>query len=318
MRFVSVCSGIEAASCAWEPLGWEGVMFADIDPFASAVLQCRFPNVPNVGDFTQIGIKHHVENIDLLVGGTPCQDFSSSGFHAGLDGKRGQLTLEFVRLIERIKPRWIVWENVTGVLSNDKGRALGAFLGSLGECGYGFAYRVLDAQYFGVPQQRRRIFVVGHCGSDWRRAAAVLFEQESMQSHIVTSKKKPKTIRKSPFLGNAKRIGIENQENILRLNQQADGSITEKNITSTLNKSVPRIRGDGSIVIRQQGRLRQLTPNECEKLQGFPPDWTLVMFRGFLVPDPYRYAALGNSMAVPVMAWIGSRIAAVDQIESSK
>jgi DNA (cytosine-5)-methyltransferase 1 len=179
VRFLSVCSGIEAASCAWEPLGFEPVAFAEIDPFASAVLAHRYPNVPNLGDFTQIGAEH-VGAVDLLVGGTPCQDFSVAGLRAGLAGDRGRLTVEFVRLLERVRPGWFVWENVPGVLSVDGGRAFGAFLGLLGKCGYGFAYRVLDAQYFGVPQRRRRVFVVG-CLGEWRRAAAVLFERDGVR-----------------------------------------------------------------------------------------------------------------------------------------
>jgi DNA (cytosine-5)-methyltransferase 1 len=187
LRFGSVCSGIEAASVAWEPLGWECAFVAEIDKFPSAVLAHRFPTVPNLGDFTKIGADD-VGPIDLLVGGTPCQDFSVAGLRAGMDGKRGQLTIEFVELARRVRPRWLVWENVPGVLSADDGRAFGTFLGLLGELGYGFAYRVLDAQFFGVPQRRRRVFVVG-CLGDWRRAAAVLFERDSLSGHPAPRRK---------------------------------------------------------------------------------------------------------------------------------
>jgi len=128
----------------------------------------------NAGDFTRIG-KQDVGTIDLLVGGTPCQSFSVAGKRAGLDDPRGNLTIEFARLAGRLRPLWLVWENVPGVLSIDDGRTFGAFLRMLVECGYGVAYRVLDAQYFGVPQRRRRIFVVG-CLGDWRAAAAVLLD----------------------------------------------------------------------------------------------------------------------------------------------
>ena len=177
MRYGSVCSGIEAATVAWHPLGWTPVFFSEIAKFPSAVLAARWPGVPNVGDFTEL---HAPPSIDLLVGGTPCQDFSIAGLRAGLDGDRGNLTLEFLRLAQRARPRWVVWENVPGVLSSNGGRDFGAILGGLVELGYGFAYRVLDAQFFGVPQRRRRVFVVGHSGG-WAAAAAVLFERAGLR-----------------------------------------------------------------------------------------------------------------------------------------
>ena len=178
MRYGSICSGIEAATVAWHGLGWEPAFFSEIDNFPRAALQHHYPNVPLHGDFTTINGDEY-GHVDLLVGGTPCQDFSVAGLRAGLAGERGNLTLEFARLVDRMRPQWVVWENVPGVLSIDGGRAFGAFLGALAEIGYGFAYRILDAQYCGVPQRRRRVFVVGYLG-DWRRAAAVLFERESL------------------------------------------------------------------------------------------------------------------------------------------
>jgi DNA (cytosine-5)-methyltransferase 1 len=181
VRYLSVCSGIEAATVAWEPLGWEAGGFAEIDAFPSAVLAHHFPSIPNYGDFTTI-TTDTVGAIDILVGGTPCQSFSLAGLRGGLDDDRGNLALEYLRLAQRLAPRWIIWENVPGVLSSGGGRDFGAILGALAELGYGFAYRVLDAQYFGVPQRRRRVFVVGHRG-DWRRAAAVLFERYGLQGH---------------------------------------------------------------------------------------------------------------------------------------
>ena len=181
MRYGSICSGIEAATVAWHGLGWEPAFFSEIDNFPRAALQHHYPNVPLHGDFTTINGDEY-GHIDLLVGGTPCQDFSIAGLRAGFAGERGNLTLEFARLVDRMRPRWVVWENVPGVLSIDGGRAFGAFLGALAEIGYGFAYRILDAQYCGVPQRRRRVFVVAHLG-DWRRAAAVLFERESLLGH---------------------------------------------------------------------------------------------------------------------------------------
>jgi len=191
VRYLSVCSGIEAASVAWHPLGWEPAAFCEIEAFPSAVLKERYPHVVNYGDFTRLSQPDHPirsAGIDLLVGGTPCQAFSVAGLRKGLADPRGGLTLEFVRLAKALQPRWIVWENVPGVLSQDGGRAFGAFLGALGELGYGWAYRVLDAQYVrvdgyprAVPQRRRRVFVVACAGGQSGRAGAVLFEPEGMR-----------------------------------------------------------------------------------------------------------------------------------------
>ena len=181
LRYLSVCSGFGGAELAFAGLSWQCAAVAEIDPAACAVLEHRYPDVPNLGDFTKIGVED-VGAIDLLVGGTPCQDFSVAGLRAGMAGDRGQLTIEFARLAERLRPRWLVWENVPGVLSSDGGRAFGTFLGILGKLGYGIAYRVLDAQYFGVPQRRRRVFVVG-CLGDWRSAAAVLFERDCLSGN---------------------------------------------------------------------------------------------------------------------------------------
>jgi len=182
LKYLSICSGIEAATVAWHALGWQPVGFSEIDPFARSVLSHHYPQVPLHGDFTALKENDYAA-IDLLVGGTPCQSFSVAGLRKGLADDRGNLSLEFIRLAEKSRARWVVWENVPGVLSIDGGRAFGTFLGGLAECGYGFAYRILDAQYFGVPQRRRRVFVVGYLG-DWRPAAAVLFERESLRRDI--------------------------------------------------------------------------------------------------------------------------------------
>jgi DNA (cytosine-5)-methyltransferase 1 len=187
-RYGSVCSGIEAATAAWHHMGWEAAFFSEIEKFPCAVLQHHYPDVPLHGDFTTIR-KNEYGKIDLLVGGTPCQSFSVAGLRGGLDDDRGNLALEFCRLAQREQPRWIVWENVPGVLSSNGGRDFGSILGALEDLGYGLAYRVLDAQYFGVAQRRRRVFVVGYLG-DWRPAAAVLFERHSMSGHPAPSREK--------------------------------------------------------------------------------------------------------------------------------
>ena len=188
MRYLSVCSGIEAATVAWHPLGWTPIGFSEIEAFPSAVLAHHYPNIPNYGDMTQHE-QWPIERgaVDLLVGGTPCQSFSVAGLRKGLKDPRGGLMLTYLEIAQRLLPRWVVWENVPGVLSSNGGRDFGSFLGALGELGYGWAYRVLDAQWCrthrhprAVPQRRRRVFVVG-CLGDRDAAAKVLFERESVQ-----------------------------------------------------------------------------------------------------------------------------------------
>lgn len=175
MRYLSLCSGIEAASVAWNEIGWTPIAFSEIEPFPCSVLTKRFPDVPNVGDMTRIDGRKLRGTVDLLVGGTPCQGFSVAGKRGGLSDIRSGLAMHFVRLVSESKPGWIVWENVPGAFSTASGRDFGAFVRALDECGYHLAWRVLDAQYFGVPQRRRRIFLLGH-PADWRYPAAVLFE----------------------------------------------------------------------------------------------------------------------------------------------
>ena len=176
MRYLSVCSGIEAASVAWPT--WTPVAFSEIEPFPCAVLAHHYPDVPNLGDMSKFQ-EWPDAAIDVLVGGTPCQAFSVAGLRKGLADPRGNLTLTYLAIAARYRPQWVVWENVPGVLSDSTG-AFGAFLSGLAELGYGWAYRVLDAQYFGLAQRRRRVFVVGSLGG-WASAAAVLFERESLQ-----------------------------------------------------------------------------------------------------------------------------------------
>ena len=188
MRYGSICSGVEAASLAWEPLGWQPQWFAEIERFPAAILAHHWPEVENLGDITDDHFTERTGAIDLLVGGTPCQSFSVAGLRGGLDDDRGNLALRFCQIALHLSPRWIVWENVPGVLSSNGGRDFGSILGALVECGYGFAYRILDAQFFGVAQRRRRVFVVGHLG-DWRPPAAVLFERKSLLGHTEESAK---------------------------------------------------------------------------------------------------------------------------------
>lgn len=187
MKYISLFSGIEAATVAWEPLGWEPVAFCEIDDFPSAVLAHRFPNVPNLGDITKVDWSDYVGSVDLIVGGSPCQSFSISGKREGLKGESG-LMFEYIRAVREVRPRWFIWENVPGALSSEKGDAFRQLLSEMDECGYGLAWRVLDAQFFGVAQRRRRVFLVGSLGS--QRAAEVLFEPDSLRWDHPSSREK--------------------------------------------------------------------------------------------------------------------------------
>jgi DNA (cytosine-5)-methyltransferase 1 len=372
----SVCSGIGAPECAWHPLGWRNAFFSEIDPFPRAVLAHRFPGVPVHGDFTTIQAGQY-DAIDLLVGGTPCQSFSVAGLRKGMADERGNLALEYLRLADRLRPRWLVWENVPGVLSSNGGRDFGAFLGGLGELGYGFAYRVLDAQHFGVPQRRRRVFVVGYLG-EWRPAAAVLFEPHSMQGHPAPRREKGEAaptipsrrsaggglgtdfdcdgglIARCVTTGESKRqdyetttlvqvqpytLAIRGRNGAHDLEYRQDGTANAlltpnggragmgigavafdlAQITSAANRTRAEPGMPSSTLAKgsamhaaTSAAVRRLTPRECERLQGFPDDWTAVPYRNKPAADGPRYKALGNSMAVPVMRWIGERIATVE------
>src|SRR5579885_549157 len=472
MIYGSVCSGIEATTVAWHGLGFRPAWFAEIDPFCCAVLAHHYQSVRNYGDFTKIGPDSGA--IDILAGGTPCQSFSVAGRRGGLEDARGNLAIEFCRLAGRLRPRWAVWENVPGVLSSNGGRDFGAIIGALADLGYGCAWRVLDAQFFGVPQRRRRVFVVGYLG-DWRRAAAVLFERESLRRDLAARRtagagvaaltadgvgtcgaddNQAQAWHLIPFGGNntagpievstacnahggsmrmdfetetfcvdvahtlrgggmdasedgtgrgvpilpvgfsCKDSGADAMEDVAPTMRAmghreshanaggqlavafrgfgqdgfAPGEIARPLLASDGGTVAPPVvfesrfarngrgapdiiapplkaqsgstgKGDGAPLVASWVAVRRLTPRECERLQGFPDDWTLVPnyrqklrpdeileVAGYLrisldearrlgaTPDGPRYKAIGNSMAVPVMHWIGARIDHVDRI----
>jgi DNA (cytosine-5)-methyltransferase 1 len=420
------------------------------------VLAHHYPSTPNLGDMTKFKEWSIESNVDLLVGGTPCQSFSVAGLRKGLDDPRGNLMLTYLAIADKYRPRWLVWENVPGVLSSNGGEDFGTFLGGLGELGYGFAYRVLDAQYFGVAQRRRRVFVVGYLG-DWRPAAAVLFERYSLSGHPAPSREKgqeiagtiaarfgqsrnnheecvtwPAEIAPTLTADFADKLGQNNQhidsqkggmfvqhkpvyemhgqdsrvrdlgetcstvtskwgtgggnvpvtmqptiihgtqdpcvsdiafaqgrnnggENVLVQAVGTDlynGAITG-DVAATMGTPGSSINASGPTVMQVVGAfkpgqsaqahsigyenemaptleagsggnnkpavhvgmaVRRLTPVECERLQGFPDSYTDIKSKDKPTPDGPRYKALGNSMAVPVMAWIGQRIEQVEAI----
>jgi DNA (cytosine-5)-methyltransferase 1 len=290
MRYLSVCSGIEAATVAWHELGWTPAAFSEIEPFPSAVLAHHYPEVPNLGDMTKYKEWNlGADGIDLLVGGTPCQSFSVAGLRRGMDDPRGNLALVYCGLLDHLRPRWFVWENVPGVLSSNGGRDFGSFLGALAQLGYGFAYRVLDARFFGVAQRRRRVFVVGHL-ADWRPAAAVLFERESLRRDTAPSREARDVTARS-IAHSVDECGIQRTVGSLCTDTHPGAYSGQDAYTGRL--------------IPQRMAVRRLTPTECERLQGFPDGYTNIKEN---CPDGPRYKALGNSMAVPVMRWIGQRI----------
>ena len=188
MNYATVASGIDAPAVAWNPMGWNQLWSSENAKFPCALLAHHYPDIPNLGDMNYIHEREDFKRPDLIMAGTPCQSFSIAGFRKGLADPRGNLTLVFLSIVDRLRTTWVVWENVNGVRNANSGRDFGAILGALGQLGYGWAYRVLDAQYFGVPQRRRRIFVVGYLG-DWRRAAAVLFERHCLSGDFKPSKK---------------------------------------------------------------------------------------------------------------------------------
>lgn len=362
LRYLSVCSGIEAASVAWHPLGFTPVAFSEIDEFASAVLKHRYPSVTNLGNMCDHKEWSFEHPIDLLVGGTPCQSFSVAGLRRGLDDPRGNLALVYLGIVDQFKPRWVVWENVPGVLTSNGGGDFNSFISGLVQLGYNCAYRVLDCQYFGLAQRRKRVFVVGHRG-DWRGPAAVLFEPGCMRRDNPPSRQKgpedtirtegsaggsswPATVTNTLTASFGAKKGLEYQHInngctwfvpgrdyiAATLRTKRPGESGRENdfthilpsisypLTSGLRMNTP---DKETYVAEKQSNtmlVRRLSVIECERLQGFDDNYTCVPFRGkseIFCPDTPRYRVVGNSMAVPVMRWIGRRITIADKIMSN-
>lgn len=308
LRFGSVCSGIEAASVAWHQLGMEAAWVSEVDPYCKAVLAHRWPGVPDLGDITDSAFMNeakHYGPVDLVVGGTPCQAFSTAGLRGGYADPRGRLTLRFLDIVGCLQPSWVVWENVPGVLSSSGGRDLAAFLAGLEECGYRWAFRVLDARHFGVPQRRRRLYVVGHLGGDG--AERVLFEREGGFWDPAACGEERRANPPAAAGGPAPEVPMAFYVTA------GSRSLCEGPLCPALK--VGSGVGARAIagVLDARSDLRKLTPREWERLQGFPDDYTLVPYgkKGW-AGDNDRFGGLGNSMAVPVMRWIGRRLLAVE------
>jgi DNA (cytosine-5)-methyltransferase 1 len=312
----SVCSGVGGATVAWRPLNWCPAWFAEILPFPSAILAHHYPETPNLGDMTKIYDKTTFlkKPIDLLVGGTPCQSFSVAGLRKALEDPRGNLMLEFLRLANIKRPRWLVWENVPGVLSSNGGRDFGSLLGALRYLGYFGAWRVLDSEYFGVPQKRRRVFVVGHRG-DWRPPAEVLLESSGLPRRPAPNKETQQESLQIAF----ERPSSGSKP--LAFGWQEGRSFKFSSVSNPLTISQTQ-------AVVQGGIARKFTPLEYERLMGFPDNYTLIpVGRKTGCPDSkrlpasldgLRYKALGNSMVVPVLYWLGRRIKARIDAEISE
>lgn len=395
MRYLSLFSGIEACSAAWKPLGWTCVAVAEIEPFPAAVLAHHYPGVPNLGDVTAIADAQiaALGSIDLVVGGSPCQDLSVAGKRAGLAGERSSLFHEQVRIFHAARTfcgaRFLLWENVPGAFSSHGGRDFGIVVGSMAGCelgvprgGWGTCgaaigshglveWRVLDAQYVrveshprAVPQRRRRVFALLDTG-DWRDRPPILLEPEGLRGHPAPRREAGQgsaakslccsdggidrkdhgadageiapTLRSMEFEGSHANGG--GQVAIAFHNRQdpdVSGSVTHplgakdnglglafdaynqsaSDVTHTLRKGWGSAADDSIPQTITAMQVRRLTPRECERLQGFPDDYTLVPVRGKPAADGPRYRALGNSMAVPVMRFIADRISMVMKNEN--
>jgi len=229
LRYISIFSGIEAASVAWEPLGWQPVAFSEIDEFPSAVLRKRFPNVPNLGDITEVDWSPYRGAVDLVVGGSPCQSFSIAGKREGLAGASG-LMFEYIRCVCEVMPKWFIWENVPGAFSVERGQAFEQLLSEMDGCGYGLAWRILDAQFFGVAQRRKRIYLVGHLGD--MRACEVLFESESLRWDYPSSADKRKELAEAVGRGSAD----DSRSYALKVRGGADTYIKQDGTVGTAGK----------------------------------------------------------------------------------
>lgn len=331
---------------AWEPLGWAPAFFAEVEPFPNAVLAHHWPHVPNLGDITADTFTDWARQtgpIDILVGGTPCQGFSTSGQRGGLGDPRSALAVRFLNIARDLRPAWVVWENVPGCLTTAGGRDFGAFLGQVADLGYRWAYRVLDARFFGIPQRRRRVFLVASLGTG--RPDLVLFEPDgegrdsppgSPAEQEVAATAPVRSGSLSPGYGRDAPLPAavsENNRAEIRLMRAAPcvetgGGKPGQGTPVVLayqchgNNVGPMgtlRKGDGGltsgvpfVASRVDGRpvVRRFTPRECERLQGLPDDHTLVLYRKKPASDGPRYKSIGNSIAVPVLRWIGRRLAA--------
>jgi DNA (cytosine-5)-methyltransferase 1 len=366
--FATVCSGIGAPEVAVGGMGWRCVFNSEIEPFPCAVLAHHFPTVKNLGDITKF-YEWPKRKFDVLIGGTPCQSFSVAGLRKGMDDPRGSLAIVFLGIVDKFRPTWVCWENVPGVHSSwsdekesypsEKSRYLlkadgldpedfveveqsndfDCFISGLEQLGYGVAATILDAQFFGLAQRRKRVFVVGHIGGLWQRAAAVLFDASCVRGNNPPSREKGE--RPSPTIsartkgggglgtdaecdgaliaigidGGEKSHGKHNCDEVVAVPEIVSQAMSAKWSKGSSGPTGDEVANLISTPAVAKGMaVRRLTPKECCRLQGFPDDFLDIMFRGKPATDSHKYKALGNSMAVPVLKWICRRIDLVDEL----
>lgn len=299
--FGSLFTGIGGFDLGFERAGMCCVWQAEIDDRCNEVLAYHWPRVDRLKDVKDVG-RHNLKTVDLICGGFPCQDVSVAGRREGLDGERSGLWFEFIRIVEELKPKWVIVENVPGLLSSNERRDFAVILSGLGQRGYWWAYRILDAQYYGVPQRRRRVFVVGCLTRGC--AQEVLFERESSPWDTPPGRE----ARESVAASLTKRFGgCSNQWPPIN---EADNLIVQHALSAHNQRNDPD--GEHFVVCNAldgHSGVRRLTPTECERLQGFPNGWTAV--NG--MSDSARYRMLGNAVCVLVAEWIGRRIMVMEQ-----
>ena len=326
MNFLSICSGVECASLAFNPLGWKAIGFSEVDEFASTVLGHRFPETHNYGDLNDYKQWKLPHKPDLIVGGTPCQSFSAAGERKGMDDVRGQLTGTFFDLVEDVLPTWFVWENIPLSINP----TLPTTINQVTACGYSVSWRVLNSISFGVPQRRQRVFLVGHLG-DWRCAAGVLFDRPGEGwSGEENYKRNKKRLVFSPH-GRGDKVSISEYAHTLRASMGTGGQNVPVVFScgfgkpETLVEYTPTIDtacGGGKMTspVLAGARPRYLTPEECERLMGMPAGHTRIPYKGKpeeQCPKSKRYKAIGNGICVPVLHWIGERIDFINTIKNN-
>jgi len=332
LNVLSTFSGVGCFDLAFQRAGHRVVAACEKDPTARGVLRHRWPGLPIYPDITELTSARlaadGVPRPDVVVGGWPCQDLSVAGRRAGLAGARSGLWWHLLRLVDEVRPRWLVGENVPGLLSSNCGRDMGTVIGSLAELGYGLAWRVLDAQHFGVPQRRRRVFLVG-CVGDGAAPAAVLFEPEGSAGDPTAGGATGAGVARGARAGAADAghlAGTLTTEGQRRASSAEAVETLIPVLVGTLGTTGPgggwRIGADeaaaGQVVVEPTPSVRRLTPRECERLQGLPNDHTRwsVNAKGVTVEqaDSLRYRQCGNGGAVPVMQWIAERLPVADAI----
>lgn len=305
MKVLSLFSGIGGFDLGLMRSGMEIVATCEIDKHCQKVLKTQFPNVPIYSDVKEIKFERH--SVDLVCGGFPCQDLSVAGRRRGLDGERSGLWFEYQRIIDEIEPKWVIIENVPGLLYSAKGEDFTVIIRWLADRGYGVGWRVLDSQGFGLAQRRKRVFIVASFGSP--RGCTLLLEPESLRWDSLPSKEEGEEHTRTI----AKCLSTHGWRNDASVETYVEHVLWEASHgydparVSPDPELVPTLSakmGTGGNNVPLVG-LRRLTPIECERLQGFPDNWTAGN------SDTQRYKQLGNAVSVPVIEWIGNKIMGV-------